>query len=145
MRKGTQDNLIAAVGKGEPVRPSCLEFCQRTSGAGKDGGAVSFETRRKDNHFNAVCFQLWDGSTGEYLLSFGEGYGAGAVSGEYVHRLPSGLYQLMFKGNTNLADEYIYSLEYLTKGETLYYSYHVDGIQEKTVGISNLYIGREKP
>jgi len=140
-----QDNLIAAVGEGEPVRPSCLEFCQRTSGARKDGSAVSFETQRKDNHFNAVLFQLGDGATGEYLLSFGAGYGAGEVSGEYVHQLPSGLYRLMFKGNTNLADECVYSLEYLTKGETLYYSYHVDAIQEKTVGISNLYIGREKP
>ena len=105
---------------------------------------VHFETNKTGNAFNAVLFQLYDGKTGEYLLNFGEAYACGKVKGKYVHQYPSGLYQLVFKGNTNLADESVSSMEYLTEGETLYFSYIVDQMLEKQIDISGFYIGRDK-
>lgn len=141
----TEDKRIGEVGEGLPVDDTCMKYIQRTSGARRDGNSVRFETKREGNRFSGAWFQIWDGLTGEYILTFGEGYGPSEINGEYVHELPSGLYKLAFKGNTNLADEIIYSLEYLTEGETLYYSYRLDDLQEKTVAVSDLYIGRVKP
>lgn len=141
----TDDRVIAEVGEGLPVESDCLRFCRRSEGAQRDGDKIRFATKKDDNRFSYVLFQLWDGKTGEYLLSFGEGYEPSGIEGQYVHQLPSGLYRLCFKGNTNLADEYIYSLEYLTEGETLYYRYDLDDLEDKKVEVSNLYIGREKP
>ena len=141
----TEDKRIGEVGEGLPVEDVCLKYIQRTSGARRDGNSVRFETKRDGNRFSGAWFQIWDGLTGEYILTFGEGYGPSEINGEYVHELPSGLYRLIFRGNTNLADEYISSLEYLTQGETLYYHYHFDDLQEKTVDVSDLYIGRVKP
>ena len=137
-----EDNIIAEVGEGLPTDDTFMRFYDWSKGAKRDGNEVCFETRREGNRFNLVLFQLWDGVTGEHLLNFGEGDETGPISGEYTHQMPSGLYRIVFKGNTNLADEVISSLEYLTEGETIYYSYHIDELQEQDVKISNLYISR---
>ena len=138
-------NVIDAVDPGNPVNPTCLRYYMWTEGARKgDYQTVHFETNKTGNAFNAVLFQLYDGKTGEHLLNFGEAYACGKVKGKYVHQHPSGLYQLVFKGNTNLADESVSSMEYLTEGETLYFSYMVDQMLEKQIDISGFYIGRDK-
>ena len=135
---------IGGVGGGRKLETECLKFYERTCGAAIDpNGDVTFETNIENNSINAVWFQLYDANTGDYLFNFGKTYEPGEIHGEYIHQLPSGLYKLVFKGNTNLKDESISSLEYLTEGEILNYSYYVDEFQDKEVKIQNFHIGRE--
>lgn len=141
----TRGQIIDEVDEDKPVKTSCLEYIHKTDGARRDEkGNVLFVTKVSRNCFNAVWFQLFDASTGEHLIDFGGTDEPAEIFGEYTHKLPSGLYKLHFKGNTNLADESISSLEYLNEGETLYYHYSVDEMKEQSVKISNLYIGRKK-
>lgn len=142
----TDGNAIGEVGKGLPVETACLKYITRTDGAVRDANhRVTFDTQREGNAFEHLWFQLWDAATGEYLLCFGAKREPGETEGQYVHELPSGLYRVLFRGHTNLADEYIESLEYLTEGETLYYRYRVDALEPQHVEVSDLYIGREAP
>lgn len=142
----TRGNIIGEAGIGKTERIECLQFYQRTSGARRDQeNNICFTTKKEGNRFSAVWFQLFDSMTGEYLLNFGEAYETGRINGKYVHGLPSGLYRLVFRGNTNLADEYISSLEYLREGEALLFRYDLDELQETSVQVSGFYIGREKP
>lgn len=140
----SEGNEIGGVGGGRAVEDQCLKYYERTCGAAIDeNGTVSFETSIKENRINAVWFQLYNAVTGEYLFNFGQAYEPGEVHGEYVHQLPSGLYRLVFKCNTNLKDESIFSVEYLTEGEILNYSYYVDEFQDKEVKLQNFHIGRD--
>lgn len=140
----SEGNEIGGAGGGRAAEDQCLTYYERTCGAAiDDNGAISFETSIEDNRINAVWFQLYNAVTGEYLFNFGQAYGPIEVHGEYTHQLPSGLYRLVFKCNTNLKDESISSLEYLTEGEILNYRYYVDEFQDKEVKIQNFYIGRE--
>lgn len=140
----TEGNEIGGVGGEREAETECLKFFERTCGASIDGNeAVSFETSIEDNRINAVWFQLYNAVTGEYLFNFGQAYEPGEIYGEYVHELPSGLYRLVFKCNTNMKDESIFGIEYLTEGEILNYSYYVDEFQDKEVKIQNFHIGRE--
>ena len=140
----SEGNEIGGAGGGRAAEDQCLKYYERTCGAAiDDNGAISFETSIEDNRINAVWFQLYNAVTGEYLFNFGQAYGPIEVHGEYTHQLPSGLYRLVFKCNTNLKDESISSLEYLTEGEILNYRYYVDEFQDKEVRIQNFYIGRE--
>lgn len=142
----TDGNAIGEVGKGLPVEAACLKYITRSDGAQRDANnRIIFDTQREGNAFELVWFQLWDAATDEYLLCFGAKRDPGETEGQYVHELPTGLYRIRFRGHTNLADEYIESLEYLTEGETLYYRYCVDTIQPQHVEVSDLYIGREAP
>ena len=117
-------------------------FLQFTEGAKKEGNTVTLETQFSNNPLNGFCFKLHDAVTGEFLLSFGIGNTTGQFSGEYVHELPSGIYRLVFKGNTKLQDETISCLEYISEGERLYYSYYVDGILGNSSRIRDFFIGR---
>ena len=106
----------------------------------QDGGIIKMDTDIPDNSFNLIHFQIFDANTGEYLLSFGAGGNAGRIKGEYVHMLKDGLYYLRLKGNTNLADEYITSLEYLPRGTVLQYSYDIEVLKEKEIVVNNISV-----
>ena len=138
-----EGNEIGGAWEGIATEDQCLKYYERTCGATKEGyGTVAFETGIKDNAINAVWFQLYNAATGEYLFNFGPAYGIGEVQDEYIHELPSGIYRLVFKVNTNLKDESISSVEYLTEGETLDYGYSVEVFQDKKVRIQGFHIDR---
>ncbi len=135
---------ISEVGVHKAKEPTCLKYIHKTSGARKDAeNGVTFETQKEGNRFSAVWFQLYDAITDEIVATFGEIRETGNVQGEYIHQSPSGLYRLVFRGNTNLADEYIQSLEYISEGEVLHYGYSVEEFSEKRVQIKDFHIGKE--
>ena len=103
-------------------------------------GSVVMTTDVPDNRFNAIYFLLHDAFTGEYLLDFGSGNINGIVSGEYIHNLPSGLYYVRLKGNTNLADEWIRTPMYIEEGATLHYSYSIDEFSGNRIVVSNVEV-----
>ena len=139
----TNGNIIGEAGKNKPKDSRCLRFCHKTKNAELDEeGNITFTTNKEDNRFSATLFQLYDADTGAYVAGFGEAYEEGLVEGQYVHPGPDGLYRMLFKGNTNISDEYIQSLEELSEGETLYYRYNVDALSDRRVEINGLYIGR---
>lgn len=138
--------VTGEVGRDEPIRSTCMgDFVQNTQGARIDeDGAISFKTDIERNHFNVVRFRLRDAVTEKDLLYFGDIRETGVASGEYLHELPSGIYWLDFRGNANITGEYISSLVYLAEGETLYYKYCVDEFREKSLHVSDFYIGKAK-
>lgn len=93
-------------------------------------GRIIMTTNVPDNRFNMIHFQLYS-IAGEYLASFGEGYAAGTVSGEYD--LPSGYYYLHFKGNTNRSDEWVKKKIYIEKGENIHFSYTLEELNENHI------------
>ena len=139
----TDGSLLGSVSVDDPEKTALMdEFLQFTEGANKEDDTVTLGTFYPNNPLNAFCFQLYDAVTGEYLLSFGDGKTTGQFSGEYVHELPSGIYRLVFKGNTKLQDERVSCLEYISEGDRLYYSYCVDEMTGNSARISDFHIGR---
>ena len=102
-------------------------------------GQISMTTHVADNHFNMIQFQLYSMS-GEHIDSFGEGTTSGSVSGEYVHNLPSGMYYLRFKGNTNRADEWLRIRVFLEQGSKIQYSYEVEKLSENQIMVKDVTI-----
>lgn len=142
----TEGKKIGSVRIDEPGPSSYMNWLYGCSdNAGKTGDSVVFSTTVEENRFNAVAFQLFDLNTGSYLLTFGYTYLIGLNAGEYHHELPDGMYILSFKGNTNKKDESINCLINLSKGDSLYYSFELDELQDKQVTVNNLYIGRIDP
>ena len=77
-------------------------------------------------------------ATGEKIRDFGVTKEVGQEEDVYKHEIPSGLYIIVFKGSTNLEDESISSTVYLSEGDSLYVSYNVDTIEEKTIVITDI-------
>lgn len=105
-------------------------------------GKVIMSTDVPDNRFGLLHFQIFRASTEQYLLSFGEGDSAGGISGEYIHNLPSDLYYVRLKGNSNLADEWIQTLMYIEEGSALYYNYDIEELSPDRIVVSNIMIDK---
>lgn len=110
----------------------------------QNDGRIIMTTDVPDNSFSLVHLQIYDAITGEYLLSFGEGYGIGSISGDYTHNLPNGLYYIRLKGNTNRADEWISTLLYIEKGSVLHYNYNIEELSPDRILISSIGIDKVK-
>ncbi len=131
-----ENGLFAGeVGRTGQEHEEVFRFLHPTGGVQMlpEGGSLIMRTSLPDSRFSAVHFQIYDALTGEHLLNFGEGYGEGEVSGEYVHSLPGGLYDLRFKGNTSRSDEWIQSYAYLEEGVTLRYHYRVEEMRDDLI------------
>ena len=102
-------------------------------------GQICMTTHVADNHFNMIQFQLYSMS-GEYIASFGEGTTSRSVSGEYVHNLPSGMYYLRFKGNTNRADEWVRIKILLEHNSTIQYSYEIEELSGNRIVVKDVMI-----
>ena len=102
-------------------------------------GQICMTTHVADNHFNMIQFQLYSMS-GEYIASFGEETTSRSVSGEYIHNLPSGMYYLRFKGNTNRADEWVRIKILLVQNSTIQYSYEIEELSGNRIVVKDVMI-----
>ena len=100
----------------------------------KQDDSYLLRTDLTDNSFRYSAIQIMDSKTGEFygnISDFSEA--TGIIQGTYCHTLDSGKYNILLKGNTNLADEYIVYEVNLEKGKSYWYSYTVDELSEKQV------------
>ena len=56
---------------------------------------------------------------------------------EYVSEYPTGLYYLVIRGNTNLADEYVSSLIYLEEGSRIKIDITITQFEKQRIQIQN--------
>ena len=133
--------LVGKTGVGADRGDNLMRCYKFTDGVYKDrSGAVLFTTSVYNNWFSLIRFQIISADKSRFLLSFGDGKTTGEISGEYVHELPTGLYCLRMKANTNLADEYIDSLVYLQQGDRLAYRYTLEELDQYQIVIRDLSV-----
>lgn len=117
----------------------CLSQSASTGVQIKHDNKIIMTTQDKNNRFNFIHFQLFD-ITGQYLLSFGTGESAGIVSGDYIHNLASGFYNILLRGNTNIADEWVKIRMFIKEGDILHYNYTIEELTSSQIVINNVMI-----
>ena len=104
------------------------------------GDRYFFSTTLQQNHFNLVHFQLYDAKTGGHIISFGETSKVGETEGIYTCNVPNGLYWLVLKANSNLADESVSCLVYIEERTMVEYSFVIDSFSDKYIELSDVQV-----
>ena len=125
--------------KNHSIRRNVFQFFHISDGVDIQDNKISMTTTIPNNQFNMIHFQLFN-SKGEYVSDFGRASSIGSVDGEYHHELSDGIYKIRFKGNTNLADESMYTFLYLRKGDYIIYHYELSDIQTNLITIDGLNV-----
>ena len=109
-----------------------------TSGstANESDGFV-FTTDLQDNRFNLVCFMVYHPEDKSYA-QFCHQTTPGQATGYYTHTYPSGTYNVIIKGNTNLRDERATFRMYLEEGTTYFAAFTLDSLSDQRAEISNV-------
>ena len=95
------------------------------------------ETKIIGNRFNMVNVQLLDYNTGEFITTVSSTAELGTHEKAYIHTLPTDWYIIRIKANSNIQDEGLDIVAYLTQGRQYYYSFDVPELSEKKVVIAN--------
>ena len=107
-----------------------------TNGAIYDSGSDSWKltTDNSNNYFSCSVIQLIDRENNNDISNISNNfYSTGKVKGAYCHKLKTGTYSVVVKGNSNLMDEYVEYKVRLKKGRTYWYTYTVDELSEKQI------------
>ena len=115
-----------------------------SAGVEQENDVIAFSTDVKDNLFNAINLQLYDGETGEFLDLICSNSSTGDVCGIYEHNLESGWYLIRLKANSNLQDEYVETRVYLTQGQAMRYSFVIDTLSGQYAKVIDYQLSLEK-
>lgn len=133
----SEEKLIGEVSEDRhTIGDNVFRFFHTTDGIEIQDNIIKMSTSVYNNRFNSIRFQLLD-SKGNYLLDFARSSALGTFTGRYTHELPDGLYMLRLKGNTNLKDESVYSLVYLTKGDSLVCQYDLLELADNYIAVKD--------
>ena len=113
---------------------------QLTSGTTlNDAGKYTMKTDVEGNEFNAVLLQIFD-SEMNIIGNYQSMGSTGQVVGYYRNDLQDGQYTIVIKGNSNKADQAISESVFLKQGDSIDFSYTIDGFLPTQIDISNVEI-----
>ena len=110
-----------------------------SNGCVENNGKLKMTTQIEDNAFNSVVLQIFE-EHGEYIANINSTTNPGSIVGFYVNELPTGLYRLMIRGNSNMADETLETIVELKRGDAIQYKINVDSIGEKEIVVGNISV-----
>jgi len=96
----------------------------------------NFKSSDEENKFATVCFKLYNAEG--FLKDFGYSNTPGLIEGRYLHLYPTGEYQLQFKANANISDEFVSKTVYLVQNKSYHYSYDLKKMSDDLVIIYNI-------
>ena len=122
------------------IRSSLIDPAEATLTPGtssNDTAGFVFTTQKEGNRFDRVCFMVHNLANNNYTV-FCSGNTPGKVTDSYTHTQESGMYEVIVKGNTNLADERATFRVYLEQGETYFANFTLDSFAEQHAEISHV-------
>ncbi len=134
---------VASINNDEQTDNNMMSFLKLSTGVGIDEDkTITFNVPVKKNEYNYVYFEIHDAQTDEWLAGFGGLDDKGVCDGTYEFELPSGLYNIVLKANTELKGESVKSLVNLHNGDLIAYHYEISSMLDDMIYIENLSVRR---